>query len=60
MKMNDLHKEIDDLFSDFEKQLDENNFGLYIEPQPLIPNDDVKVEQEDEDPKELDFNCLTF
>ena len=60
MKMNDLHKEIDDLFSDFEKQLDENNFGLYIEPQPLIPNDDVKVEQEDEDPKELDFNTLAF
>ena len=60
MKMNDLNKEIDDLFSDFEKQLDENNFGLYIEPQPLIPNDDVKVEQEDEDPKELDFNTLAF
>tara|TARA_R100000963_G_C4552802_1_gene45024 strand:- start:47 stop:229 length:183 start_codon:yes stop_codon:yes gene_type:complete len=60
MKMNDLNKEIDDLFSDFEKQLDENNFGLYIEPQPLIPNDDVKVEQEDEDPKELDFNILAF
>jgi hypothetical protein len=60
MKMNDLHKEIDDLFSDFEKQLDENNFGLYIEPQPLRPNDDVKVEQEDEDPKELDFNTLAF
>jgi hypothetical protein len=60
MKMNDLNKEIDDLFSDFEKQLDENNFGLYIEPQPLIPNDDVKVEQEDEDLKELDFNTLAF
>ena len=58
--MNDLNKEIDDLFSDFEKQLDENNFGLYIEPQALIPNDDVKVEQEDEDPKELDFNILAF
>ena len=60
MDIKHLHKEIDDLFSDFEKQLDENNFGLYIEPQPLIPNDDVKVEQEDEDPKELDFNTLAF
>ena len=60
MNINHLDKEIDKLFKSFEKQLDENNFGLYIEPQPLIPNDDVKVEQEDEDPKELDFNCLTF
>tara|TARA_R110002020_G_scaffold120250_1_gene274147 strand:+ start:983 stop:1165 length:183 start_codon:yes stop_codon:yes gene_type:complete len=60
MDIKHLHKEIDNLFSDFEKQLDENNFGLYIEPQPLIPNDDVKVEQEDEDPKELDFNTLAF
>ena len=60
MNIKHLHKEIDNLFSDFEKQVDENNFGLYIEPQPLIPNDDVKVEQEDEDPKELDFNTLAF
>ena len=60
MDIKHLHKEIDNLFSDFEKQLDENNFGLYIEPQPLIPNVDVKVEQEDEDPKELDFNTLAF
>ena len=60
MDIKHLHKEIDNLFSDFEKQLDENNFGLYIEPQPLRPNDDVKVEQEDEDPKELDFNILAF
>ena len=60
MDIKHLHKEIDNLFSDFEKQLDENNFGLYIEPQPLKPNDDVKVEQEDEDPKELDFNTLAF
>jgi len=60
MDINHLDKEIDELFKSFEKQLDENNFGLYIEPQPLRPNDDVKVEQEDEDPKELDFNTLAF
>ena len=60
MDIKHLHKEIDNLFSDFEKQLDENNFGLYIDPQPLYPNDHVSVEQEDEDPKELDFNTLAF
>ncbi len=60
MNINHLDKEIDKLFKSFEKQLDENNFGLYIDPQPLYPNDHVSVEQEDEDPKALDFNCLTF
>tara|TARA_R100001594_G_scaffold34857_2_gene63947 strand:- start:9357 stop:9539 length:183 start_codon:yes stop_codon:yes gene_type:complete len=60
MDINHLDKEIDELFKSFEKQLDENNFGLYIDPQPLNPKDHVSVEEEDEDPKELDFNCLTF
>ena len=60
MDINHLDKEIDKLFKSFEKQLDENNFGLYIDPQPLNPKDHVSVEEEDEDPKELDFNCLTF
>ena len=60
MNINHLDKEIDKLFKSFEKQLDENNFGLYKDPQPLYTNDHVSVEQEDEDPKELDFNCLIF
>ena len=44
MDINHLDKEIDKLFKSFEKQLDENNFGLYIDPQPLYPNDHVSVE----------------
>ena len=60
MDINDLDKEIDDMFDKFNNTLDVNNFGLYIDPQPLYPNDHVSVEQEDEDPKALDFNCLTF
>ncbi len=55
MKMNDLHKEIDDLFDKFSNTLDVNNFGLYISPEPLNPNDDVEIEQDNET-KELDFS----
>ena len=54
MKNNDLAKEIDDMFDKFSNTLDVNNFGLYISPEPLNPNDDVEIEQ-DNDIKELDF-----
>ena len=54
MKNNDIHKEIDDLFDKFSNTLDVNNFGLYISPEPLNPNDDVEIEQDNEI-KELDF-----
>lgn len=54
MKNKDIHKEIDDLFDEFSNTLDVNNFGLYISPEPLNPNDDVEIEQDNEI-KELDF-----
>jgi len=55
MKNNDLDKEIDDMFDKFNNTLDVNNFGLYIDPQPLNPNDDVEIEQQNET-KELNFS----
>ncbi len=55
MKNKDIHKEIDDLFDKFSNTLDVNNFGLYISPEPLNPNDDVEIEQDNET-KELDFS----
>lgn len=55
MDINDLDKEIDDMFDKFNNTLDVNNFGLYIDPQPLNPNDDVEIEQDNET-KELDFS----
>jgi len=55
MDMNDLDKEIDDMFDKFSNTLDVNNFGLYISPEPLNPNDDVEIEQDDET-KELNFS----
>lgn len=55
MKIKDIHKEIDDLFDKFTNTLDVNNFGLYISPEPLNPNDDVEIEQDNET-KELDFS----
>lgn len=55
MKNNDLAKEIDDMFDKFSNTLDVNNFGLYISPEPLNPNDDVEIEQDNET-KELDFS----
>ena len=55
MKIKDIHKEIDDLFDKFSNSLDVNNFGLYISPEPLNPNDDVEIEQDNET-KELDFS----
>jgi len=55
MDINDLDKEIDDMFDKFNNTLDVNNFGLYIDPQPLNPNDDVEIEQDDET-KELNFS----
>lgn len=55
MDINDLDKEIDDMFDKFNNTLDVNNFGLYIDPQPLNPDDDVEIEQDDET-KELNFS----
>jgi len=55
MKNNDLDKEIDDMFDKFNNTLDVNNFGLYISPEPLNPNDDVEIEQQNET-KELNFS----
>jgi len=55
MDMNDLDKEIDDMFDKFSNTLDVNNFGLYIDPQPLNPDDDVEIEQDNET-KELNFS----
>ena len=55
MDINDLDKEIDNMFDKFNNTLDVNNFGLYIDPQPLNPNDDVEIEQDDET-KELNFS----
>ena len=55
MKNKDIHKEIDYLFDKFSNTLDVNNFGLYISPEPLNPNDDVEIEQDNEI-KELDFS----
>tara|TARA_R100001530_G_scaffold126175_1_gene94947 strand:- start:327 stop:545 length:219 start_codon:yes stop_codon:yes gene_type:complete len=57
----ELTQEIDKAFEDFYDQLDRNLFGLYINPSPLRPKDDVKTgrkfkEQEEEEPKELDFS----
>ena len=57
----ELTQEIDKAFEDFYDQLDRNLFGLYINPKPLRPKDDVKTgrkfkEQEEEEPKELDFS----
>lgn len=55
MKIKDIQKEIDDMFDKFSNTLDVNNFGLYISPEPLNPNDDVEIEQDNET-KELDFS----
>jgi len=55
MDINDLDKEIDDMFDKFNNTLDVNNFGLYIDPQPLNPDDDVEIEQQNET-KELNFS----
>jgi len=55
MDINDLDKEIDDMFDKFNNTLDVNNFGLYIDPQPLNPDDDVEIEQDNET-KELNFS----
>ena len=55
MKNKAIHKENDDLFDKFSNTLDVNNFGLYISPEPLNPNDDVEIEQDNEI-KELDFS----
>ena len=57
----ELTQEIDKAFEDFYDQLDRNLFGLYINPKPLRPKDDIKTgrkfkEQEEEEPKELDFS----
>ena len=32
MNINNIHQEIDKIFDDFQNKLDENNFGLHIEP----------------------------
>ncbi len=50
----ELTQEIDKAFEDFYDQLDRNLFGLYINPSPLRPKDDVKTgrkfkEQEEEE-----------
>ena len=55
MKIKDIQKEIDDMFDKFSNTLDVNNFGLYISPEPLNPNDDVEIEQDNET-KQLDFS----
>ena len=55
MKIKDIKKEIDYMFDKFSNTLDVNNFGLYISPEPLNPNDDVEIEQDNET-KELDFS----
>ena len=56
MSINKLENKIDDAFEEFFNTLDKNMFGLVHTPVPLKPNDDVIIEQENEEPKELDFN----
>ena len=62
MVNNDIQYKIDEVFKSFYEQLEEDNFGLYIDPKPLNPKDKIKVEQEhhqyeedEEGIKELDF-----
>tara|TARA_Y100000310_G_scaffold325607_1_gene389297 strand:+ start:134 stop:322 length:189 start_codon:yes stop_codon:yes gene_type:complete len=61
MNINDLDKEIDKAFSIFEDKLDLSNFSLWIEPKPLkvwdeVEDDDVVVDEQQEEYKELDFS----
>ena len=57
MNINNIHQEIDKIFDDFQNKLDENNFGLHIEPQPLNPEEDVEIVDSSLDKrKELDFS----
>ena len=61
MNINNLEKEIDKAFSRFDDKLEENNFGLWVEPKPLkawdkVEEDDVIVEEEQDEYEELDFS----
>ena len=60
MNINNLEKEIDKAFSRFDDKLEENNFGLWVEPKPLkvwdeVEDDDVVVDEQQEEYEELDF-----
>tara|TARA_Y100001938_G_C7992090_1_gene380032 strand:- start:628 stop:804 length:177 start_codon:yes stop_codon:yes gene_type:complete len=57
MENNNLQKRIDKVIDKHDRILDENNFGLWIEPCPLYPKEHIKVERTEEDEiKELDFS----
>tara|TARA_R110001592_G_scaffold132485_2_gene347091 strand:+ start:2090 stop:2263 length:174 start_codon:yes stop_codon:yes gene_type:complete len=56
MSISKLDDKIDDAFEEFFNTLDKHMFGLVHTPTPLKANDDVNVEQENDEPKELDFN----
>jgi hypothetical protein len=57
MSINNIEQKIDSAFEEFYSHLDESMFGLYIQPTPLKPEDDVEVEPgPSEETKELDFN----
>ena len=44
MENNNLQKRIDKVIDKHDRILDENNFGLWIEPCPLYPKEHIKVE----------------
>ena len=61
MSINNLEKEIDQAFTDFQDKLDQSNFSLWIDPEPLkvwdkVEEEDVIVDEQEEEYKELDFS----
>ena len=60
--MKDLKRKIKKVVTRFEDELDLNNFGLHIEPEPLKSweqpeSDEILIdEQQEEEYKELDFS----
>ncbi len=56
MSINKIENTIDKAFEDFYEQLEENNFGLWIDPSFNELDDEIKVVEEEQEIKELMFD----
>ncbi len=56
MSINKIDNNINTAFDKFYNDLEDSMFGLYIQPTPLKPEDDVEIEEKtNEEIKPLDF-----